>query len=566
MRPDVADFYNGISFDAYRLLGAHPAGSERGWLFTVWAPHAKRVQAVGDWNSWDLYHCDELAMCEDGLWRGRAPMARAGQLYKYNIQGPDGVWRMRPDPFAFSFESPPGTASRLEEPGEALPSLRGKLPGDALRLYEVHAASWRRHWDGRYYSGGELASALVPYAKERGFTHVEFLPLAEYPYDGSWGYQGCGYFAPTHRIGGAAGFRTLVQALHAAGLGVVMDFVPGHFAPDEGRLSCFDGAPLLESGLSGWGSPEFNLSSGPVRSFLLSSAAYWVWQCGCDGVRVDAVSSVLHSQGRDGAEFFRTLTAGLHARFPGVLLVAEDSERDTPATAPTHRGGLGFDRVWDLNWSGATLGYFSLSFGSRAAQFSTFAAAQFSAGTEWGLSCLSHDDCAPPRATVWQSVYGDERQRFAQVRLILLLQAVRPGGCLLFAGTEFGSQRPFEAGREPDWEQLGRESCRTLDDFCAALGRFVPSHPALCCAGRVEPAGQDPTHGLFGFVRRGGGETLLIAVNAGDREAQGVFRVPGRIARQVFAASFRDSARHSADGGTLRLTMPALSGGIWVLE
>ena len=177
MRPDVADFYSGISFDACRLLGAHPAGPGRGWGFTVWAPHARRVQVLGDWNGWNLYRCGELAFCEDGLWRGRVRQARAGQLYKYNIQGPDGVWRLRPDPFAFGFEDLPGTASRLADPGAPVPSLRGTLPA-VPRIYEVHAASWRRHWDGRYYPGSELAEALVPYVKAHHFTHVEFLPLA----------------------------------------------------------------------------------------------------------------------------------------------------------------------------------------------------------------------------------------------------------------------------------------------------------------------------------------------------------------------------------------------------
>lgn len=261
MRPDVEEFFCGISFDAYRLLGSHPAGPGRGWLFTLWAPHARRVQLLGDWNGWDLYSAAELTFCEDGLWRGRVPQAQLGQLYKYNIQGPDGSWQLRADPFAFAFEALPGTASRLAEPNYpfAAPLLRGARRDAPVLIYELHAASWHRHWDGRYYTGPELAKSLVPYLVEHHYTHVEFLPLAEYPFDGSWGYQGCGYFAPTQRIGGFAGFAALVDALHAAGIAVLMDFVPVHFAPDADRLACFDGAPLFESGPSDWGSLNFDL-------------------------------------------------------------------------------------------------------------------------------------------------------------------------------------------------------------------------------------------------------------------------------------------------------------------
>ena len=191
MRPDVEEFFCGISFDAYRLLGSHPAGPGRGWLFTLWAPHARRVQLLGDWNGWDLYSAAELTFCEDGLWRGRVPQAQLGQLYKYNIQGPDGSWQLRADPFAFAFEALPGTASRLAEPNYpfAAPLLRGARRDAPVLIYELHAASWHRHWDGRYYTGPELAKSLVPYLVEHHYTHVEFLPLAEYRFDGSWGYQ-----------------------------------------------------------------------------------------------------------------------------------------------------------------------------------------------------------------------------------------------------------------------------------------------------------------------------------------------------------------------------------------
>lgn len=576
MRPDVADFYDGLLFDAYRLLGAHPAGPGRGWLFTVWAPHARRVQVLGDWNGWDLYHAAELAFCEDGLWRGRVPEARSGQLYKYNLQGPDGRWHLRPDPYAFDAEPLPGTASRLFRPQAdfTAPARRGVGPDDPIRIYEMHATSWRRHWDGRYYTGPELARDLVPYLQAHAFTHVELMPLAEYPFDGSWGYQGCGYFCPTRRLGGFAGLTALVEALHRAGIGVLMDFVPVHFAADEGRLARFDGAPLYESGPSDWGSLNFDLSCGPVRSFLLSSAAFWLQVCGCDGLRVDAIGNALYhcGNGWQAAEFFKTLTAGLHARFPGVMLVAEDTAGAMNATAPTQDGGLGFDYVWDIGWTRGTLAYLAAPFDRRPQLFDRWLSVLEMPPHTRGMNALSHDDNAPGTGAIYEQLFGSEEQKLAQLRLLLLLQAARPGKTLLFSGTEFAQPHAFHPGREPDWAAAAAAPRRDLDAFCAALNRFAGDHPALFCGeyrpGALCRAGQDAGCGVFGFVRRGEGETLLCAFNTGAGAVSGFSFVVGGSGQALprFAAGPLGDAPVPVREGRVRLDLPGLSGGIWEIR
>ena len=581
MRPDVADFYNGISFDAYLLLGAHPAGC--GWRFTLFAPHARRVQAVGDWNGWDLYRPTELAFCEDGLWRGHAPAARAGQLYKYNILGPDGVWRLRADPFALGFEALPGTAGRLVRPAHtfgdddwmAVRRTRAHAdPHAPCNIYEVHAATWRRHWDGRYYTFAELGAVLLPYLQRGHYTHVEFMPLAEYPFDGSWGYQGCGYFAPSARFGGVDDFCALVDALHQSGIGVLMDFVPVHFAPDAGRLACFDGAPLFEypgdTARSDWGSLNFNLTSAPVRSFLLSSAAFWLHFCHCDGLRVDAIGNALYraGAGRDAAAFFMTLSTGLHARCPGTLLIAEDTAGALNATAPTHAGGLGFDAVWDGAWVLDTLGYFCAPPQARPALFPRLCA--HLRGGAGAVNALSHDENAWRTGTILRRLWGDWPQKFDQMRLLTLYQYARPGKKLHFMGNEFGNATAFDPYQELDWGALAAPAPAALADFCAALAWLYTAHPALHDdAGDFWPVAQDGGTGVLAFVRGSGGESLLCVFCMGGGGVQGYgLCLPPVFTRAVclFAAGCLDDTPHGIANGWLTLDLPAFGGGVYLLQ
>ena len=570
MRPDVADFYSGISFDAYRLLGAQPAG--QGWRFTVWAPHARRVQVVGDWNGWDLWRATELAACEDGLWRGIVPAAEEGQLYKYNVLGPDGTWQLKPDPFAFGCEPLPGTASRLMRPeypftDDEWLARRQYLPEMPLNIYELHAPSWRRHWDGRYYSGGELADVLIPYLQARNFTCVELMPLAEYPFDGSWGYQGCGYFAPTARLGGFAGVAELIDRLHRAGIAVLADFVPVHFAPDPDRLAQWDGATLFEAGPSDWGSLRFDLTSGPVRSFLLSAAAFWLYVLHCDGLRVDAVGHALYRPQDTGealaaAEFFKTLTGGLHARFGPVFLAAEDTAGALNAAIPTDRGGLGFDAVWDSAWARDTLGFFADSAG-RARRFPALLRDP-APGT--AVNALSHDDNAWSSGSVWWQLPGNGEDKFRQMQLLYLMQFTRPGRPLTFMGGEFGQTLAFDPYKEMDWACLGYSLHRDMDSYTAALGALYRSHPALHRGG-FRWGWRDDRRLALSWLRREGNDRLLCVFHLGEFPLDAALPTEGATqARLLFAAGPVDDCVLSARNGRFWLHLPPMSGAVYALS
>lgn len=570
MRPDVADFYSGISFDAYRLLGAQPAG--QGWRFTVWAPHARRVQVVGDWNGWDLWRATELAACEDGLWRGIVPAAEEGQLYKYNVLGPDGTWQLKPDPFAFGCEPLPGTASRLMRPeypftdGEWL-ARRQYLPEMPLNIYELHAPSWRRHWDGRYYSGGELADVLIPYLQARSFTCVELMPLAEYPFDGSWGYQGCGYFAPIARLGGFAGVAELIDRLHRAGIAVLADFVPVHFAPDPDRLAQWDGVPLFEAGPSDWGSLCFDLTSGPVRSFLLSAAAFWLYVLHCDGLRVDAVGHALYRPQDAGealaaAEFFKTLTGGLHARFGPVFLAAEDTAGALNAAIPTDRGGLGFDAVWDSAWARDTLGFFA----DPAGRARRFPALLRDPAPGTAVNALSHDDNAWSSGSVWWQLPGTGEDKFRQMQLLYLMQFTRPGRPLTFMGGEFGQTLAFDPYKEMDWACLGYSLHRDMDSYTAALGALYRSHPALHRGG-FRWGWRDDRRLALSWLRREGNDRLLCVFHLGEFPLDAALPAEGAIqAHLLFAAGPVDDCVLSARDGRFWLHLPPMSGAVYALS
>ncbi len=567
MRPDIADYYQGISTDAAELFCPRPSGKNDGWLFCVFAPHARRVQVLGDWNGWDLYSAAELALCEDGLWRGKAAGACRGQLYKYNILCADGVWRLRTDPFAAEYEPSAVAAARLQLlpcPPHSLRPAAG--PDFPLNIYELHAGSWRRHWDGRYYGFDALADRLVPWAAGHHFTHIELMPPAEYPFDGSWGYQLTGYFAPSARFGGADAFVRLVERCHEAGLGVLADFVPVHFAPDDGALTWYDGTALFEAGPSPWGSLAFDLASGPVRSFLLSAACRWVGELGCDGLRVDAVGYALNRwPGGEAASFFRLLTDTLHARFPGVLLIAEDTLPGCQATAPTREGGLGFDYVWDAGPLRSLAKTLATPFGCRGE------GPVLGRDGERCIQAFSHDDCAWPGGALLPRLYGDGMQRFAQARLFLLYQTALPGKQLIFSGCEFGQMAAFDPGREPDWYLLADEHHGALSDYCAALWQFYAIHPALYREGAGTAFHLAANGAVRAWVRRAEGETLLCVFNLEPEFRPCVtldLGMPGCRGqlREIFATgASAPVAPASVWDGRATLALPGLCGAVMTL-
>ena len=531
--PLPQEFHTGHCFDAYRSLGAKPccSDSQNGWQFRIWAPGAARVQVVGDFNDWQGF---DLQRDPAGIWSGFIPDAVQGQYYKYNIQGRNGSWKMHTDPYGFFTELRPGSASvlwdisQLDFDDQGFIQQRSQRYDLPLNIYEMHAGSWLRHADGSNYHWPELAEALIPWLQQHHYNFLELLPLSEYPFDGSWGYQVTGYFSVTSRYGTPDEFAAFVNACHKANIGIIMDFVPVHFAVNEDALAMLDGSPLYEYdsdvGQSEWGSHNFNLYRGEVRSFLASAAAFWLDVYHCDGLRMDAVSRAIYWQGdsrrgiNQGAlEFLQTINQGIHDRWPGAILAAEDSTAFLKVTAPVQYQGLGFDYKWDMGWMHDTLDYFSAPFSQRPGLYHnvTFSMSYFY--NELYLLPFSHDEVVHGKRTILDKMWGTYDEKFAQARLLYLYMMAHPGKKLNFMGGEIGMFREWDEDREMDWNLLNFAPHKGLERLCARLGELYSNHAELYCGeyhpGRFEwLVSQAREEGVFAWLRKGPDGRRLLAV------------------------------------------------------
>ena len=534
-RPLPQTFHTGRCFDAYRLLGAHPCPGG-GWDFSLWAPGALAAGVEGDFNGWSP---QPMEVDPAGVWRVCCPEAQEGQLYKFVITGQDGQTREHSDPYAFAAELRPGTASRLcrldgfaFSDGEWM-ARRQKNYDRPMNIYELHAGSWARREDGGWYDYEELADRLIPYLQRQGYTHLEFLPLAEHPLDESWGYQVTGYFAPTSRYGSPAQFARLVDRCHQAGIGVLMDFVPVHFASNPDGLARLDGSELYEHpydvGLSEWGSLNFNLYRGEVQSFLKSAAAFWLDVYHCDGLRMDAISRALYWLGDEkrgvnpgAVEFLRQMNEGLHLRFPTAILMAEDSTDFPKVTAPGAYEGLGFDYKWDMGWMHDTLEYFSAPFGQRPALYPKLIFSMSYFYRELYLLALSHDENVHGKKTILDKMHGSYREKFSQARLLYLYMYTHPGKKLNFMGNELGHFREWDEGRPLDWELLRYPAHDAFSRYMARLAEIYRENPALHRE-EYDPAhfawveAEQPGQGLLAFTRCSGGQKMLAVFNTQNR-------------------------------------------------
>ena len=595
-------FHTGDCFEAYRMLGAHPCPSG-GWEFALWAPGARAAAVEGDFGGWA-----DIPMTADsaGVWRTSCPDAREGQLYKFRITGQDGRAQEHSDPYAFGAELRPGTASKLcrvdnfSFSDEEWMARRQKNYDRPLNIYELHGGSWQRREDGGWYNYEELADRLIPYLLRQGYTHLEFLPLAEHPLDESWGYLVTGYFAPTSRYGSPAQFARLVDRCHRAGIGVLMDFVPVHFAANPDGLARLDGTELYEHphdvGQSEWGSLNFNLYRGEVKSFLKSAAAFWLQVYHCDGLRMDAISRALYWLGDEkrgvnpgAVDFLREMNEGLHRRFPTAILAAEDSTNFPKVTAPVAYEGLGFDYKWDMGWMHDTLEYFSAPFGRRPGLYSRLIFSMNYFHRELYLLALSHDENVHGKKTILDKMYGSYREKFSQARLLYLYMYAHPGKKLNFMGNELGHFREWDEQRPLDWELLRYPAHDAFLQYMARLGALYQQHPALYRE-EYDPArfgwveADQPGLGLLAFTRQGGGETLLAVFNTQNRPLEGAQL---RFARPFEASLLLASEESRWDGSgavpagrlycrqegrrgerpyLLRLDLAPLSGALYLLE
>jgi 1,4-alpha-glucan branching enzyme len=551
---DLYLFNEGSHLRLYEKLGAHPGtvGGRQGTHFAVWAPNAARVSVVGDWNGWDRARDPLRVRGTSGIWEGFLPDVGAGARYKYHVASRHGGYRAdKADPFAAYAEVPPRTASIVWVPDHAwedaawMAERAGRNALEApMAIYELHAGSWRRVPEdgGRSLTYRELAEQLPEYVAGMGFTHVELLPIMEHPFYGSWGYQTTGYFAPTSRYGTPEDLMALVDALHRRGIGVILDWVPSHFPTDEHGPGFFDGTHLYEHGdprqgfHPDWRSFVFNYGRHEVRSFLLSSALHWLDRYHADGLRVDAVASMLYLDysrragewipnvhgGRENLEaisFLRRLNEEVYRATPGVQTIAEESTAWPMVSRPTYVGGLGFGLKWDMGWMHDTLGYMAHDPVHRKHHHGELTFRQLYAFTENFVLPLSHDEVVHGKGSLLGKMPGDEWQKRANLRLLLGYEYLQPGKKLLFMGGELGQGREWNHDTSLDWHLLDDPAHQGIQRWVRDLNTLYRAEPALH-ERDCDPAGfqwidpHDAEHSTVAWLRRGSApDVILVACN-----------------------------------------------------
>jgi 1,4-alpha-glucan branching enzyme len=495
----------------YEKLGAHPR-SERGVqgvAFAVWAPNARSVRVVGEFNSWDGRLNPMRSLGSSGIWELFLPGVAVGALYQFEVVNAQGAMVLKSDPYAFATEAPPKHACIVFESGYEwndaawMDARRTKdSHGAPMSVYEMHVGSWRRTHDNEPLSYRDLAPVLADYCVEMGFTHVELLPVAEHPFGGSWGYQVSNYFAPTARFGSPDDFRFFVDTLHQSGIGVIVDWVPAHFPKDEWALARFDGTALYEhldprkGEHPDWGTLVFNYGRNEVRNFLISNAVYWLEELHIDGLRVDAVASMLYldysrSEGQwapnqfggrenlEAIEFLKELNTVVHGEIPGALMIAEESTAWPGVSRPVHLGGLGFGYKWNMGWMHDTLSYFAKEPIYRRFHHNQLTFSLMYAFSENFVLPLSHDEVVHGKGSLLGKMSGDRWQRFANLRSLYAYMWAHPGKQLLFMGGEIGQEREWDHDRSLDWHLLDDPDHEGIQRLIADLNRVYRATPAL---------------------------------------------------------------------------------------
>ncbi len=512
---DISNFQQGTHYHLYDVFGSRPANvlDTDGYYFAVWAPNATLVSVKGNFNDWNNEsHPLYVRLDNSGIWEGFIPNMKKGEVYKYNIKGYKGSRQDKGDPFAWFWEQRPKTASITWELGKEWNDdewMTNRKKHNALdapwSVYEVHLASWMRpdkNDEERYNTYDQITERLVPYLKEMGFTHVELMPVMEHPFDGSWGYQGAGYFAPTSRFGDPQSFMHMVERLHQEGIGVILDWVPSHFPYDAHGLFMFDGthtyeyADMRKGFHPDWNSYIFNYKRGEVKSFLISSARYWFDKYHIDGIRVDAVSSMLklnysrtsgqwepNEYGGDGnieaIAFIKDLNETIYRDFPDVQTIAEEATDWPGVSKPTFAGGLGFGMKWMMGWMHDTLDFFKLDPVYRKYHQDKFSFSMMYFYDENFMLPLSHDEVVHGKSPMIYKMPGDDWQKFANLRLMYTYMFTHPGGKLLFMGDEFGQTSEWNYKSELDWHLLQYDSHNLLKACVADLNRLLRNEPAL---------------------------------------------------------------------------------------
>jgi 1,4-alpha-glucan branching enzyme len=530
------------------VLGAHlrdyetPERIVEGVSFAVWAPTARGVRVIGDFNGWDGRANPMRSLGSSGVWEVFIPDVPVGTRYKFRILGTDGAWHEKADPMAFATEKPPATASVVTRSGHvwgdddwAATRAATNWANAPMSVYEVHLGSWRTGLGYR-----ELADELADYVTETGFTHVELLPVAEHPFGGSWGYQVTSYYAPTSRFGSPDDFRYFVDRLHQRGIGVLVDWVPAHFPRDSWALARFDGSPLYEHAdprrgeQPDWGTLVFDFGRNEVRNFLVANALYWIEEFHLDGLRVDAVASMLYldysrkegqwlpnefggRENLDAVRFLQELNATVYKRHPGVVMVAEESTAWPGVTRPTHLGGLGFGFKWNMGWMHDTLHYLSREPVHRSFHHNEMTFSLVYAWSENFVLPLSHDEVVHGKGSLWQRMPGDDWNKAAALRSLLAFMWAHPGKQLLFMGGEFGQPQEWSESRSLDWQLLEQPLHLGVRTLLRDINATYRSTPALFSAD-TRPEGfqwidaNDSAGNVLSFLRIGEDGSRLACV------------------------------------------------------
>ena len=587
----------GTHLRLYEKLGGHPAVREGvpGVEFAVWAPNARRVSVVGQFNNWDGRRHLMRRFSSSGVWELFVPGLAAGDLYKFELKSGDGrLLPLKADPFAFRCEHAPGTASMVApEPAHAWADgawmaerWRSNRFDAPISLYEVHLGSWRRRADGGFLSYLELADELIPYAQSMGFTHLQLMPVSEHPFYASWGYQPLGMFAPTNRYGSLDDFMAFVDRCHQAGLGVLLDWVPAHFPSDAHGLGEFDGTHLYEHAdprkgrHMDWGTLIYNYGRTEVQNYLIANALFWLDRFHVDGLRVDAVASMLYLDysrksgqwlpnrygGRENLEavaFLRRLNEVLYAHFPDTLTVAEESTAWPMVSRPTSVGGLGFGFKWNMGWMHDTLGYLGRNMLYRRYHQGEITFSMLYNDAENFVLPLSHDEVVHGKKSLLWRMPGTRWEQFANLRLLFAYMFIHPGKKLLFMGGEFGQEREWDHNSALDWDLLQYEEhqgLRTLIGDLNARYRELPAmHQLDCDAGGFQWIDcEDRKNCILALLRRGRDGSFVVAVLNVTANPLSGYRIgvpePGRYDEVLNSDSSRYGGQNFGNRGAVPAT------------